>query len=94
MCDRCGDEIRYRDLKSEWTGLRVCKSCWDPKTPLEFPKNFPIDAEALRDPRPDNDIEASHGIVKVGTGAANAIGSGFKLKGLTVELGTVTVTLV
>ena len=61
MCDRCGDKVDYKELKAEWTGLRVCKPCWDPKTKQEFPTNFPTDAESLKQPRPDNDIEASDG---------------------------------
>ena len=89
-CDRCGDKKKYLDLKLEWTGLRVCKSCWDPKTALEFPTNFPSDPEALRDPRPDNDVEANHGVVRINSG----IGTGFKLTTMNIELGTVTVTIV
>jgi len=88
-CDRCGDKIKYQDLKKEWTGLKVCKTCLDPKTALEFPTNFPVDPEALRDPRPDTDTEANHGYVNI----VNNIGTGFKVNQLTIELGTVTVTV-
>lgn len=88
-CDRCQDKIPYLDLKKEWTGLKVCKSCWDPKTALEFPTNFPVDPEALKDPRPDNDVEANHGTVNV----ADGIGTGFKLNQMKIELGRVTVTV-
>jgi hypothetical protein len=88
-CDRCGEKIKYQALRKEWTGLKVCKQCWDPKTALEFPTNFPTDPEALRDPRVDNDVEANHGYVQIDSG----IGTGFKLKGCTVELGSVTVTV-
>jgi len=89
MCDRCGHEIPYLDLKDEWTGLKVCKACWDPKTAIEFPSNFPSDPEALHDPRPDNDIEASNGYVNI----SNQIGSSFKSLELGIELGDVTTTL-
>jgi hypothetical protein len=89
ICDRCGDKMKYQALREEWTGLRVCKKCWDPKTALEFPTNFPSDAESLRDPRPDNDVEATNGTVNV----ANSIGTGFRLNGSTVELGQVTVSI-
>ena len=74
ICDRCGEKIMYTKLRLEWTGLKVCRTCWDPKTALEFPTNFPTDPEALRDPRPDNDVEASAGKVTMGTGG---IGTSF-----------------
>ena len=91
ICDRCGDKIMYTKLRLEWTGLKVCRTCWDPKTALEFPTNFPADPEALRDPRPDNDIEASAGKVSIGTGG---IGTSFQLNDIEIELGTVSVTLI
>jgi hypothetical protein len=35
-CQRCGFKFRLTQLKTEWTGLRVCKGtgtnrCWDPR---------------------------------------------------------------
>jgi len=30
-CQRCGFKRNLRDMTKEWTGLRVCKSCKDPK---------------------------------------------------------------
>jgi len=90
ICDRCGIEIKYTDLKKEWTGLKVCKECWDPKTAIEFPSNFPVDAESLRDPRPDGDLEASLGTVYIGT---DDLGQSFNTPSMIFELGTVTVTI-
>ena len=89
ICDRCGIEVKYSELREEWTGLEVCADCWDPKTKLEFPTNFPTDPEALRNPRPDNDVEASLGYVTTGT----SLSSSFRNNEITVELGSVTVTL-
>jgi len=91
ICDRCGAKIKYQALRKEWTGLQVCRSCWDPKTALEFPTNFPADPEALREPRPDNDVEASNGHVYID---GSGIGTGFKLKDINVELGEVSVSIV
>jgi len=90
ICDRCGLQYKLKQLRLEWTGLKVCRTCWDPKTALEFPSNFPADAEAVRDPRPDNDIEASGGMVVTGS----AIGTAFNIPELNITLGEVTVTLV
>lgn len=28
---RCGFNYRLNRLRKEWTGLRVCPECWDPK---------------------------------------------------------------
>lgn len=35
-CDRCGLEYRQSEIKKEWTGLLVCKECWEPRHPQEF----------------------------------------------------------
>ena len=90
MCDRCGIEVKYVNLKLEWTGLKVCGDCWDPKTALEFPKNFPADPEALRDPRTDNDVEAGQGRIYV----APLIGNTFPGFVVEFEIGVLTVEVV
>jgi hypothetical protein len=90
ICDRCGDKMKYLELKLEWTGLMVCEECFDPKDPLEFPTNFPIDPESLRNPRPDNDVEAGAGTIRV----APRIGSVIKGIAVECEIGNVTVTVV
>lgn len=59
--------MRYRlkDLKGETVRLRpvhnrVCKSCWDADHPQNMQGMRPVvDAEALRDPRPDTGLAAS-----------------------------------
>ena len=89
MCDRCDWEYAYLDLKLEWTGLRVCKTCWDPKTALEFPTNFPADPEALENPRPDNDVEAGDGTISIPTIIPVSY-RGFEIE---IALGDVTVTV-
>jgi hypothetical protein len=35
ICQRCGFKRHADELRREWTGLRVCKECWDPKHPQE-----------------------------------------------------------
>lgn len=40
QCDRCGFEFRARQIKLEWTGLRVCSGagtndCWEVRHPQE-----------------------------------------------------------
>ena len=87
MCDRCGHKMPYKKLLLEWTGLRVCKECFDPKDPLEFPTNFPVDAESLQNPRPDNDVEAGQGRVYVDP----LVGTTFSGSVVEFEIGVLTV---
>jgi len=35
-CMRCGLDYRHSDIKREWTGLVVCKTCWEPRHPQDF----------------------------------------------------------
>ncbi len=35
-CQRCGFTKYASEIKLEWTGLRVCSSCWEPRHPQEF----------------------------------------------------------
>lgn len=59
ICDRCGLTFRYTDLHFEIenqkrNGLKVCSSCLDDDHPqLQLGKEKVVDAQALRDPRPD-----------------------------------------
>ena len=51
--DRTGWKVNYKDLRTEWTGVRVHKSEWEPKHPQLTPPKRINDPQALRDPRPD-----------------------------------------
>lgn len=31
ICQRCGWKYRLSAIRKEWTNLRVCPSCWDPR---------------------------------------------------------------
>jgi hypothetical protein len=35
-CQRCGFTKYASEVKLEWTGLRVCSDCWEPRHPQEF----------------------------------------------------------
>ena len=55
ISDRSGFKVPYRQLKTEWNNLRVEPEEYEPKQPqLDPPKNI-VDAQALYQPRPDND---------------------------------------
>lgn len=34
VCQRCDFKYDLHQLRREWTGLRVCSECWDPR-PIE-----------------------------------------------------------
>jgi hypothetical protein len=59
MCDRCGQQFKLKELRSEIVKLRpykvlVCKSCWDPDHPQLQLGMYPVeDPQALRDSRRD-----------------------------------------
>jgi hypothetical protein len=60
MCDRCGQQYRLKQLKTEIIKQRkyqllVCPECWDPDHPQLMLGTFPVDdPQALRNPRKDN----------------------------------------
>ena len=58
-CDRCGQQYKLKQLKTEIIKQRkyellVCPTCWDPDQPQLMLGTFPVDdPQALRDPRRD-----------------------------------------
>ena len=55
ISDQSGFKIPYTSLKTQWDGLRVEPSEFDPKHPQLTPTKNIVDATALFNPRPDND---------------------------------------
>jgi hypothetical protein len=59
MCDRCGEQYKLKQLRTEIIKQRkyellVCPECWDPDQPQLMLGTFPIDdPQALRNPRRD-----------------------------------------
>jgi NAD-dependent SIR2 family protein deacetylase len=53
LCDRCGQQYRYLELRKEWNGLKVCLECYEPKHPQLEPSPPPYEPQALFEPRPD-----------------------------------------
>jgi hypothetical protein len=59
MCDRCGQQYKLKQLKTEIIKQRkyqllVCPECWDPDQPQLMLGTFPVDdPQALRNPRRD-----------------------------------------
>lgn len=38
ICQRCGFKRHANELRKEWTGLRVCAECYEPRNRQEFVK--------------------------------------------------------
>lgn len=53
ISDRSGFRYRYRDMRKEWTGALVGKDEYEPKQPQLGPFRKVVDAQALKDARPD-----------------------------------------
>jgi hypothetical protein len=53
ICDRCGFKHRHSALRKEWTGLLVCKPCWDPRPPDTKPPKLKPEGLPVRDARPE-----------------------------------------
>lgn len=41
ICDRCGFEYKSGQLRKEWTGLRVCSTCFEVRHPQDFVRGKP-----------------------------------------------------
>ena len=55
ISDRSGMEFPYREMVKEWTGARVHKSEYEPKTAQDHPRKHSADKEALQYARTDRD---------------------------------------
>jgi len=53
ICDRCGFQYPYLDLREEWNNFKVCSECYEPKARQLEPTQVGADPEALFQPRPD-----------------------------------------
>ena len=60
ICDRCGQQYKLKQLKTEIIktkkyDLLVCPECWDPDHPQLQLGMYPVqDPQAVREPRKDN----------------------------------------
>ena len=76
VCDRCGFRVKYLDMKTEWTGFKVCPECFEPKHPQLDPPHHVSDPEALRQARPEVELpQAQLGLVRT-TGPSITTDSG------------------
>ena len=79
-CDRCGQQYRLKQLKTEIIKQRkyqllVCPECWDPDQPQLMLGTFPVDdPQALRNPRRDTTyVQAGQNVAGFPTGGSRDI---------------------
>lgn len=69
LCDCCGFRYKLLDLREQFirgqpTGMLNCRTCDDPDHPQNFlDKAVTVDPQALRNPRPQIDLEASRRLI-------------------------------
>lgn len=57
VCQRCGFTKYASEIRKEWTGLRVCNKCWEPRHPQEHVRGRHDDMTVpFANPRSDNFI--------------------------------------
>lgn len=62
ISDRSGFRYRLREMKREWTGALVGPDEYEPKHPQLYPVTNVSDPQALRDPRPEQDLAQQRSI--------------------------------
>ena len=72
ICDRCGQQYKYLQLRKEWNGLFTCPECFEPKHPQLDPRFHPADPNAESTGPPTLTITGS---CLAGLGSLSAIGS-------------------
>jgi|TARA_R110000796_G_scaffold238825_1_gene359310 hypothetical protein len=53
ICDYCGFQYPYQELRKNWKGFMVCPQDYEPKSPQIEPLNYRGDSIALQNPRTD-----------------------------------------
>ena len=54
ICDRCGVQRKNHQLRLEWTGLRVCRDCFEVRHPQDYLRGKP-DKQAPPWTRPEQE---------------------------------------
>tara|TARA_R100000541_G_scaffold18_4_gene47 strand:+ start:104 stop:427 length:324 start_codon:yes stop_codon:yes gene_type:complete len=62
ISDRSGFRYRLREMKKEWTGALVGPDEFEPKHPQLFPPRIGPDPQALKNPRPEQDLKEQRNI--------------------------------
>lgn len=57
--DISGFQVKYKDLKTQWDGIRTVDSEFDTKHPQLTPATPGSDSRPLKDPRPSSDDDSA-----------------------------------
>lgn len=52
ICDRCGQQYKFEQMRKEWNGLYTCTECFEVKHPQLISSHHDADPEALPWTRP------------------------------------------
>ena len=90
--DRSGFRYKLSEMRTEWNGMKVGPDEYESKHPQLEPRPKGADAQALKDPRPDQDIETTAFTVYTNVGDGIIGGLVNKTTALSASVGTVTTT--
>ena len=90
--DRSGFRYKLSEMRTEWNGMKVGPDEYESKHPQLEPRPKGADAQALKDPRPDQDIETTAFTVYTNVGDGIIGGLITKTTALSASVGTVTIT--
>ena len=74
ICDYCGQQFKYNELKKNWRGYKVCQADYEPKEPQLEPLRYSGDKIALYEPRVDRKEPMQVYVGIVGDTAFTAVG--------------------
>jgi len=74
-CQRCGFNFRASQTLSEWTGIIVCKECWEPRHPQDFVRgrNEDTSAQGNVNPEPEDTFSSQQACSYIGAVAGSAV---------------------
>lgn len=52
-CDRCATQVRHDTLRKEWSGLLVCRRCFDPEPAQSRPPHIRPEGLPIPNARPE-----------------------------------------
>ena len=90
--DRSGFRYKLSEMRTEWNGMKVGPDEYESKHPQLEPRPKGADAQALKDPRPDQDVETTAFTVYTNVGDGIIGGLITKTTALSASVGTVSIT--
>lgn len=90
--DRSGFRYKLSEMRTEWNGMKVGPDEYESKHPQLEPRPKGADAQALKDPRPDQDVETTAFTVYTNVGGGIIGGLITKTTALSASVGTVAIT--